>query len=202
MAWPSGSKASTTNVDQPTDYISDARADIKQNIDNVNDMIDHINISSPNNGDLLQYSSSSGKWEQVASTAVGSPTVIGRISLTSGEELVESNTYRRNFSISFDPEAFLTKDGTYQLTLGAGNYVFLATPQTTDDNEVNLQIYDETADTGLGGFGTNEIGTSGESLVTGAATFTFASSGNVSFRVTTSTPGNRNYNYTMLVYKF
>ena len=37
MAWPSGSKAPTTNVDSGTDSITSARADIKQNIDNVND---------------------------------------------------------------------------------------------------------------------------------------------------------------------
>lgn len=69
--WPSGSKASTNNVDEGTDLISNARADIKQNFDNVNDIIDTFNISSPNNGDLLQYSSSSGQWEQVASSSVG-----------------------------------------------------------------------------------------------------------------------------------
>lgn len=73
MAWPSGTKAGTTNVDQGSDLISNARADIKQNIDNVNDIIDHLNISSPSDGDLLQYSSSSGKWEQIASTSVGAP---------------------------------------------------------------------------------------------------------------------------------
>lgn len=42
MAWPSGTKASTTNVDQPQDLISQARPDIKQNIDNVNDIIDEF----------------------------------------------------------------------------------------------------------------------------------------------------------------
>lgn len=41
MAWPSGTKAGTTNVDAGTDKISLARPDIKQNIDNVNSIIDH-----------------------------------------------------------------------------------------------------------------------------------------------------------------
>ena len=71
MAWPSGTKASTTNVDAGTDSVSSARADIKQNIDNVNDIIDHINISSPSDGQVLQYSSSSGKWEQVTAATIG-----------------------------------------------------------------------------------------------------------------------------------
>lgn len=35
--------ASTANCDQSTDRIADARADIKQNIDNVNEIITHLN---------------------------------------------------------------------------------------------------------------------------------------------------------------
>ena len=70
--WPSGTKAGTTNVDNPTDLVANARADIKQNIDNVNDIIDTFNISSPNDGDLLQYSTSTGKWEQVTATSITS----------------------------------------------------------------------------------------------------------------------------------
>ena len=71
MAWPSGTKAGITNLDAGTDKPSLARADIKQNVDNVNDIIDEFNISSPSDGDLLQYSSSTGKWEQVASSSIG-----------------------------------------------------------------------------------------------------------------------------------
>ncbi len=69
--WPSATKASTTNVDAGTDQISLARADIKQNMDNVNDIIDIFNIASPTNGDLMQYSSSTTKWEKVSATSVG-----------------------------------------------------------------------------------------------------------------------------------
>ncbi len=39
MAWPSGTKAGTSNVDAGTDKIRLARPDIKQNIDNVNEII-------------------------------------------------------------------------------------------------------------------------------------------------------------------
>ena len=42
MAWPNGTKASTANVDQGADKIALARPDIKQNIDNVNDIIDYF----------------------------------------------------------------------------------------------------------------------------------------------------------------
>lgn len=41
MAFPS-TKAGTTNVDAGTDLVKNARADIKQNIDNVNSMIDYF----------------------------------------------------------------------------------------------------------------------------------------------------------------
>jgi hypothetical protein len=40
--WPSASKASTTNLDSGTDKPRLARADIKQNVDNVNDIIDYF----------------------------------------------------------------------------------------------------------------------------------------------------------------
>jgi hypothetical protein len=45
MAWPSGTKASTVNLDQGTDLISQARPHIKQNVDNVNDIIDYYSDS-------------------------------------------------------------------------------------------------------------------------------------------------------------
>ena len=47
MAWPSGTKASTANVDAGTDKPKDARADIKQNFDNVNAIIDYYSASGP-----------------------------------------------------------------------------------------------------------------------------------------------------------
>jgi len=42
MSWPSGTKASTTHTDSPQDLISAARADINQNITNVNTVIDYF----------------------------------------------------------------------------------------------------------------------------------------------------------------
>jgi hypothetical protein len=42
MSWPSGTKASTAHTDSPQDLISAARADINQNITNVNAVIDYF----------------------------------------------------------------------------------------------------------------------------------------------------------------
>jgi len=128
--WPSGSKASTTNVDAGSDSISSARADIKQNFDNVNDIIDTFNISSPTDGDLLQYSSSSGVWEQVASTSLGTPTAYllttnSNIGLGQG---ASDSTVASSFQVLRDPNNLIqnltgdsASENSFQLT--AGTYI-------------------------------------------------------------------------------
>ena len=119
MSWPSGSKAGTTHVDNGNDLLRNARADIKQNIDNVNDIIDEFNISSPDDGDLLQYSSSSGKWEQVASSSVGGK----------GSSLVPFNTPPTSLSIG-------ENDLTIQSDAVDHNGVTVST--TDDDNDSHI----------------------------------------------------------------
>jgi len=61
--WPSASKASTANVDSGYDKPRLARPDIKQNIDNVNDIIDFFNVNSPANNQFLRYDSSNARFE-------------------------------------------------------------------------------------------------------------------------------------------
>ena len=73
--WPKDTKASTLNVDQGSDQISQARADILQNITNVNTIIDTFDIQpdssgQPANGDLLQYNSATGTWRPVSSSGI------------------------------------------------------------------------------------------------------------------------------------
>jgi hypothetical protein len=64
--WPSGSKAVTTNLDAGTDRPSLARTDIKQNVDNVNSIIDMFNIATPANEQILKYNSGNSRFELVA----------------------------------------------------------------------------------------------------------------------------------------
>ena len=129
MAWPKNTKASTNNVDAGTDSITSARADIKQNFDNVNDIIDHLNISSPNNGDLLQYSTSSGKWEQVASSSVGTTTSVAILDIDFDPYNSTSGTYKALFTEEFDPNNIVTIDTldsanqSEYFTLGSGTYI-------------------------------------------------------------------------------
>ena len=123
--WPSGTKASTNNVDEGTDLISNARADIKQNFDNVNDIIDTFNISSPSDGDLLQYSSSSGQWEQVAATSVG-----GAVQYLMPNANITSDSAGENNSVPYD--AGWTSYGASLVTIGTlSGYSTLTFPAGT-----------------------------------------------------------------------
>lgn len=61
--WPSGTKAGTTHLDAGTDSPRLARPDIKQNVDNVNSVIDMFNIDSPTNGQILKYNTSNARFE-------------------------------------------------------------------------------------------------------------------------------------------
>lgn len=191
MAWPSGTKASTTNVDAGSDKPRLARPDIKQNIDNVNSIIDTFDIAAPNNGDILTYNSTSGAWEPGAASSGG--VQIGILNISSGEENVTGNEYRRTVSIDYDTFDFLTANGNYQITVAAGTYIFEPILQTDDDTQVDITLYDETGATTLGLVGIfTEIGTTGTTILRGYQAETFASSNNISFRQTSATPGDRN----------
>lgn len=77
--WPSGSKASTTNLDAGTDKPSLARADIKQNVDNVNDIIDMFNISGPTNNQILKYNSTNTRFELASDSDLNTTYTISAI---------------------------------------------------------------------------------------------------------------------------
>lgn len=203
MAWPSGSKANTTYTDQGSDLISNARADINQNILNTNAVIDEFDISSPTDGDILQYNSSSGHWDSISPSAAGlSNTAMITFNNTS-EELVSGNTYRRNFTIDFDPNSFLSKSGDFQLVLTAGSYLMYPTPHVTDDEESNVILYNETgaADLKSPFLVVDEISTTGECVVTGQHGFNTGSSINVSFRQIATTTANRNMTPSVVIIK-
>ena len=61
--WPTGTKASTQNLDSGTDSPRLARSDIKQNVDNVNSIIDMFNIDSPTANQVLKYNTSNARFE-------------------------------------------------------------------------------------------------------------------------------------------
>ncbi len=61
--WPSGTKASTSNLDSGTDSPRLARSDIKTNVDNVNAIIDMFNIDSPSANQVLKYNTGNARFE-------------------------------------------------------------------------------------------------------------------------------------------
>ena len=98
--WPSGTKASTANLDAGTDSPSSARADLKQNTDNVNNIIDMFNISTPSNNQILKYNSANSRFElgtdlnTDAVTSVNSQT--GAVSLDTDDISEGTNKYFSN----------------------------------------------------------------------------------------------------------
>jgi len=200
MAWPSGSKAGTTNVDAGADRPSLARPDIKQNIDNVNSIIDEFNISSPSNGDLLQYSTSTSKWEQVASSSIGGSS-FAKIAMDTGRETVAGSTDRRTINIQFDPDSFITANGSYQMTLAAGSYMFMISNEIVDENEASIVVYNETADSTIDTFSKNEIGTTAESIYQNIVTVTLGTESDVSLRQTDASADNKNATAQFAIFK-
>ena len=157
MGWPSGTKAGTTNVDAGTDLIANARPDIKQNIDNVNEIIDHLNISSPSNGDVLKYSSSTGKWEQVQATTLGTQVAVldvlapnldesATVPVGSADALLTAQVTENK-----DPGGIVSISGdsanAYEITLDAGSYMIeLLAGNLTGAATYTLKLDDKTND--------------------------------------------------------
>ena len=201
MAWPKNTKASTANVDAGTDLISNARGDIKQNIDNVNDIIDTFDIGSDSagqlqDGDLLKYVASSNSFVPIAQTAIASTRAFGSFALrgpgTGNSELISGSTYRKAILTTeniidtvFTELADST--GDFIVQLAAGTYLVYPFPgATVGDSVALLSLHNEDSDTVIlnNFFSGNEIATSGESITKGFKTFTLASNTNISFRAT------------------
>ena len=80
--WPSGTKAGTSNLDAGTDSPRLARPDIKQNVDNVNSIIDMFNIDSPSANEILKYNSGNARFELGCDTGSNGINVVGDDSAT------------------------------------------------------------------------------------------------------------------------
>ena len=80
--WPSGTKAPTTNCDAGTDSPRLFRPDAKQNIDNVNSIIDMFHISSPSDNQILKYNNSNSRFELGSDTGSNGIKVVGDDSAT------------------------------------------------------------------------------------------------------------------------
>lgn len=129
--WPSGTKASTDNLDAGTDKPSLARADIKQNVDNVNDIIDMFNITSPTDGQILKYNTSNTRFE-LATDSTGSG---GITSVVAGTGISVDQTSEGGVTIT---NTVTDTDTTYTISVvddigGAVNIRLTGSDASTDD---------------------------------------------------------------------
>jgi len=130
--WPSGTKASTANLDSGTDSPRLARPDIKQNVDNVNAIIDMFNIDSPTNNQILKYNTSNSRFEldtDATGSAVSATTFVGDDStgtaVNPGETFKIAGTQNITTAVSGDtltitgPDltSYITDDGNGDLTI-------------------------------------------------------------------------------------
>jgi len=148
--WPSANKAVTTYTDQGTDRLADARPEINKTISNVNDIIDTFAISSPSDGDLLQYSTSTGAWEQVAGTTVN-PVPSAVLAMTPGIDYynLASGVAAYQWTVQSDGSGILTYDydsagdkRTLQLSAGTYEIKFIGSwPQAGGGQSITTELH-------------------------------------------------------------
>lgn len=146
--WPSGTKASTTNLDAGTDSPASARADIKQNTDNVNSIIDMFNIATPSNNQILKYNTSNARFELASDVDTGitdvvqdtTPQLGGSLDVNGNSIVSASNgdisiTPNGTGSIVLDGLNWPQADGTADYVLktnGSGQLSWVAQPSAFD----------------------------------------------------------------------
>jgi hypothetical protein len=166
--WPSANKAVTTYTDQGSDRLADARPEINKTIANVNDIIDTFAISSPSNGDLLQYSTSTGAWEQVAVSTVGSQISVANAT-TSTLYPSTAGTLDRypNWQEDDDPDGIMSiSNGKFTLS-GSGSFLITCSAMKISDAP-QVFFRNETTTTNLVGIQT--IPTSPQVITAGSFT--------------------------------
>ena len=146
--WPT-TKASTDNVDSGSDKPRLAREDIKQNIDNVNSIIDIFNIGSVSEGQTLVYDSGNARFNvgnvqqksigiytgTTESTDVGDANKID-ITWTDQYGLVSDSSVNKHFDINATCfiEAFVVKN------LGGGGYGAIPTLNLYKHDEASITL--------------------------------------------------------------
>ena len=190
MTWPT-TPAGTANIDAGSDKPALARPDIKQNIDNVNAIINTFDIASPSNGDILTYNSSSGAWEPGAAASTGTNVALfNRDTAAPNEQLVSGSTTRLRFTLT-DPNSFITVVDNYQSTFAAGTYLFDCFANESD-TQTDLTLWNETTSASLANFNYNEMGSTGEGFRFGKTIKTLTGTTNISFRATNTDVNQRN----------
>lgn len=144
--WPTNSKASTNNVDSGSDKPRLARADIKQNIDNTNAIIDMFDIASPSNNDILVYNSTNSRFETQTPVFQQAILEVGRSVSSTNEQLDIT-------SIIADPSN-ITSLTSGQFTLGVGTYLIWCWTRNGSSGSGSFELRDPDGDPIGGGVST------------------------------------------------
>jgi len=152
--WPT-TKAGTTHLDAGSDNPGSARADIKQNVDNVNDMIDTIVVNSPTANQILAYDTGDSRFENVDIDSIVSDAGVSAVAVvsnaTSSKAWTSSYVTVDGFTETHDPDGILSIDVAGDtITLAAGTYLIMfdtiSNSFSTGSSErtLNWQLYDTT----------------------------------------------------------
>ena len=152
------SKASTNNVDQGSDKISLARPDIKQNIDNVNEIIDHLNAAASFLPAYISYGSHiTTTQENVVAPIQESPRLI--TAGNTGISIVDGDSAGGQSRISLPAGTYLLETNRSipkSLITGAGYLQFLGFRDNTSGDY--LAVGETIVDGAQGGSSTITIG--------------------------------------------
>lgn len=154
-------KASTANVDSGNDLIANARPDIKQNIDNVNEIIDHLTDSVT----------------QKIAVIAGTGTM----------ELVSGTTYRKAITISYDTDSLIGSVGTYTWSLPAGTYHISCHDVPVgggNQYQADILLYNESDSSTLVDVNEIEIATTNTNFYHASAVVILGSTKTISYRAT------------------
>jgi hypothetical protein len=149
--WPT-TKAGTTHVDAGSDNPGNARADIKQNIDNVNDMIDTIVVTSPSANQVLAYDSGDSRFENVDVSSIVSSGAVSAVATyeTTDSSQSYTTTYTKiaNITEKSDSEGIISVTSGV-LSVPAGTYLIFIdcpyqTPSDSSNRTYNFRLQDTT----------------------------------------------------------
>lgn len=126
MAWPT-TPATTTHLDAGTDDPNLARPQIKQNVENVNAIIDEfgdVAITSPADGQVLAYNLSNTRWENAdASGGGGGGESVVYLGFDGTRDTDGGSFGYYKFTELLDSDNLATITGDGELNLATGTYI-------------------------------------------------------------------------------
>ena len=150
MAWPT--TQNENNVDSAGASLTDARAQVYQNLSNINDIIDTFDISSPNEGDVLIYNNSSGQFQSLPASEI---QVTANMAILKLDENGYTSVFDDNnlVAVSSDNQSFtFNEDGHYFLEFN-GHMTFFATPASDPGTWTDFGIPSTAVGNGFKHFG-------------------------------------------------